>query len=583
MLGLYQQILLREGVAADNSSEQMELRLSGLVVRQEGTLVVYNRIYREVFNPTWVEKELGNLRPYAEAIIAWESSNCQDESRLLRGQALRDAREWAAGKNLSDRDYRFLAASQELEMRAAQKLLEAERKALEAEQVKKALEAEQQANQVLAEAKRRAIQRLRWGMAALGASLVLTAALVVWADKSLKRSQDVMKKATRLERAGIMNLRRFETGAGETESLLAAVESGRSLKTLVTGNPPLPYYPAIAPLLTLQKILDKKPQQNPIDANQGELYDVSFNPICQPLTSEKDCQPVLATVGADGTARLWNLQGKLLRQINSPQGKIYSISFSPYGQILATAGADGTARLWNLQGKPLAVLKHQGAVYSVSFRSDSAFTATAGAGGTAQIWQRFDKSIALKGYHGDVYDIRFSPDGSQIATAAADGTLRIWEPSGKAIAKITAHPGKVNRLSFSRNSRTVGTVGADGTVKLWDNPNGKRRTEWIAHQGEIYSINFSPDDTNQIITAGADGAARLWDSEGNLLAEYPHDRVRSASFSPDGQHVATVGFDGKLRLWRIERLDELLERACRRLKDDSLTHPDTAKLCPPPR
>jgi hypothetical protein len=103
LLGLYQQILTPPnpplvrggagsgGVAADDSPEQMKLRLTGLVVRQQGYLRVYNRIYECVFNQSWVEKELVNLRPYSSAITAWLASNCQDESRLLRGQALQEA------------------------------------------------------------------------------------------------------------------------------------------------------------------------------------------------------------------------------------------------------------------------------------------------------------------------------------------------------------------------------------------------------------------------------------------------------------------------------------------------------------
>jgi hypothetical protein len=50
-LGLYQQILQQGEVDADNSPEHMELRLSGLVVKQQGKLRVYNRIYELVFNP----------------------------------------------------------------------------------------------------------------------------------------------------------------------------------------------------------------------------------------------------------------------------------------------------------------------------------------------------------------------------------------------------------------------------------------------------------------------------------------------------------------------------------------------------
>ncbi|NET58900.1 MAG: CHASE2 domain-containing protein [Symploca sp. SIO2E6] len=120
LLGLYQQILTapnREGIAADNSPEQVELRLSGLVVKQQGKLRVYNRIYQAVFDQSWVEQVLANLRPYSEAITAWLAANCQDESRLLRGKALQAAQAWVVGKSLSHQDHRFLTASQELEKR----------------------------------------------------------------------------------------------------------------------------------------------------------------------------------------------------------------------------------------------------------------------------------------------------------------------------------------------------------------------------------------------------------------------------------------------------------------------------------
>ncbi len=112
LLGLYEKILLQGEVAADDSSEQIELRLSGLVVEKHGKLRVYNRIYQSMFNRSWVNKKLADLRPYSEAIKAWLASDCSDKSRLLQGQALQDALAWAADRNLSNDDYRFLNASQ---------------------------------------------------------------------------------------------------------------------------------------------------------------------------------------------------------------------------------------------------------------------------------------------------------------------------------------------------------------------------------------------------------------------------------------------------------------------------------------
>lgn len=50
LLGLYQQILQRGEIVANDTPEQMQLRLSGLVVKQNGKLKVYNRIYQSIFN-----------------------------------------------------------------------------------------------------------------------------------------------------------------------------------------------------------------------------------------------------------------------------------------------------------------------------------------------------------------------------------------------------------------------------------------------------------------------------------------------------------------------------------------------------
>ncbi len=69
LLKLYQQILQipysegEGGVEANDTPEQMELRLSGLVVKQQGKLRVRNQIYESVFNPAWVDKVLTALQP----------------------------------------------------------------------------------------------------------------------------------------------------------------------------------------------------------------------------------------------------------------------------------------------------------------------------------------------------------------------------------------------------------------------------------------------------------------------------------------------------------------------------------------
>ncbi|MBN3907925.1 MAG: AAA-like domain-containing protein [Nostoc sp. NMS1] len=60
LLNLYRQILQQQEVFASDSSEQMELLLSGLVVKQQGKLRVHNRIYELIFDRSWVERIIHN-------------------------------------------------------------------------------------------------------------------------------------------------------------------------------------------------------------------------------------------------------------------------------------------------------------------------------------------------------------------------------------------------------------------------------------------------------------------------------------------------------------------------------------------
>jgi GAF domain-containing protein len=61
LLKLYQRILREEVVAANDTPEQNELRLLGLIVKQQGKLRTHNRIYGAIFNEIWVENALKGL------------------------------------------------------------------------------------------------------------------------------------------------------------------------------------------------------------------------------------------------------------------------------------------------------------------------------------------------------------------------------------------------------------------------------------------------------------------------------------------------------------------------------------------
>ncbi|WZI66926.1 MAG: AAA-like domain-containing protein [Gloeotrichia echinulata CP02] len=216
LLGLYQQILQQGEIPADDSPEQMQLRLTGLIVKQQGKLRIYNCIYAEIFNQAWLDKVLTNIRPYAQGLNAWVTSNFQDESRLLRGQTLQDARNWATDKGLSDLDRRFLDASQELEKRDVQKRLQAEAEA-------STILAE--ANEVLFVANKKAKRRIKIGGRILAIAIILAMVAGIWANMMIKDIQRERIKFLSISSNGLLNSNK------ELDALVAALKAAIQLKS----------------------------------------------------------------------------------------------------------------------------------------------------------------------------------------------------------------------------------------------------------------------------------------------------------------------------------------------------------------
>jgi hypothetical protein len=113
LLTLYEQILKDKSISSDAESvDQMELKISGLIKEENGKLLVFNPIYEMVFDQAWVKKTLENIRPYANQLNVWISSN-YEEKYLLRGKDLEEALDWAKDKSIGLQDQRFLNRSRE--------------------------------------------------------------------------------------------------------------------------------------------------------------------------------------------------------------------------------------------------------------------------------------------------------------------------------------------------------------------------------------------------------------------------------------------------------------------------------------
>ncbi|WP_051289560.1 AAA-like domain-containing protein [Dolichospermum circinale] len=114
LLDIYQRIYQQGQLVIQNTLEERKLQLSGLVVKRNNHLQIYNPIYREVFNQQWIDNQLADLRPYSQSFNDWVKSD-YSHKHLLKGKVLKEATVWAKDKRLSSLDKQYLDDSQKLE------------------------------------------------------------------------------------------------------------------------------------------------------------------------------------------------------------------------------------------------------------------------------------------------------------------------------------------------------------------------------------------------------------------------------------------------------------------------------------
>ncbi len=516
LLGKYQEIWHKGAIIADGSKEQQELLLSGIVVKDDGKLTVFNSIYQEIFNNDWIERELAKLRPYSAAITAWLNSHYQDESRLLRGQALADALAWKKGKSLGDMDHQFLEASQQLEQRETEISLAIE-----------------------TEAKQKANKRISIGSVILFISFIGTMFLGLWANQSFQRLQQA-REGIKLEREATTAWQQFEFA--QLDALLSAMEIGQRLQSLVKDNRSLEEYPAINPLLTLQRILHNIREQNQIRINQSEVNTISFSPDGK----------YIATGDRNGKVNIWNLSGQKQSEFNAHEGQIFNLSFSPDGEKIATFGEDGTLAIWNLSGQQqYKTQAHENIIYSVSFSPDGEKIATAHENGTVAIWNLSGEQLAkFKGHRSSVYSVNFSPDGEHIAAGSKDGTVLLWHLSGEILAQFNGHQREIYKLRFSPDGQKIATASLE-TIRLW-NLSGEQQFILYNDSYGFNDISFSPDG-QQIVTTGKDGDVIVWSISGEQLAQLKNYQttLSSRSFIQDEKQLITASNNGKVTIWNL--------------------------------
>ncbi|NBU11393.1 MAG: WD40 repeat domain-containing protein, partial [Proteobacteria bacterium] len=296
---------------------------------------------------------------------------------------------------------------------------------------------------------------------------------------------------------------------------------------------------------------------------------------------------VIASGGADGTARLWDagtLRPLARLAIGEPTTRINAVAFNGDGNTLATAQNSGSIRLWDVSvspPKPVAELKQiRFGADSLSLSGDGKWLAAGGIDAGPHV---FDLRVSppqlvpnLPRITGTAHSMLFSPDSRTLAVDSGF-EIQLWDMT---VTPPTprANLGKggsnfrtgTSLLSFSKDGKTLSAAGnSSETIRLWD-LSGEQPVEKSPAKGRSYGAALSPDGALLAVASSGGGRwharetylprVRLFEVGGGetreldaVEAHLAKDafRVTTIAFSPDGRTVVSGGEDGAVERWEV--------------------------------
>jgi len=246
---------------------------------------------------------------------------------------------------------------------------------------------------------------------------------------------------------------------------------------------------------------------------QNAIWSVAFSPDGNLLVSGNE----------DGNVHLWRLHNSRSDQTSDQQScckfsghtkTIWSVIFDAKGETIASASADQSIKLWDVQTGQCqrTLLGHKHWVCSVAFHPQKNLLASGSYDRTIKLWN-LDTGECVetwKGHTSGLWCIAFSPAGDFLASSSIDQTVRLWDVStGDCLQVLKGHENWVMAVAISPDGQWIASGSADRTVKVWNARSGELIHTLSGHSNSVWSVAFSSD--GNILASGSDDKTiRLW-------------------------------------------------------------------------
>jgi len=143
----------------------------------------------------------------------------------------------------------------------------------------------------------------------------------------------------------------------------------------------------------------------------------------------------------------------------------------------------------------------------------------------------------LSGHTDWIRSLIFSVDGTLLVSGSSDRTVKLWDMQTGGVIKTYDHTNVVYSVSISPDSVTLASGCLDGSIYLWGVWTGVCFCVINGHSNAVSSVNFSPTNSQHLISASTDHTVQQWDINGSRIG--PTYEGNYVAFSLDGTHFVS--------------------------------------------
>ncbi|KAF1949404.1 WD40 repeat-like protein [Byssothecium circinans] len=201
-----------------------------------------------------------------------------------------------------------------------------------------------------------------------------------------------------------------------------------------------------------------------------------------------------------------SLELELIRSLRPHTSPVVTLAVDTTGTLLATGGADGIVKIWDIRGGYTTHTFHgHGGVVSALYFFQVLVAAKDETSETSKKRKRKSKQKEAEDHVSEGEpSLEF-----RLASGAEDGKIRVWDlHKRKSTAVLDSHVSVVRSLEYSAAQNTLLSGSRDKTLIQWDATTWKAKRTSAALEA-VESIGFVAD--GQIIFSGGEnGKIRLW-------------------------------------------------------------------------